>query len=93
MTFWPGRVLTDPIRNVHEETLKASHEVDRAVPQYEPVDVMGGGRREVVEHKLRRAILDIEFEQDAAPILGDDYQLEYDEDGYPKLPACLDRRA
>ena len=23
---------------------------------------------------------------------GDDYQLEYDEDGYPKLPACLDRR-
>ena len=23
---------------------------------------------------------------------GDDYQLEYYEDGYPKLPACLDRR-
>jgi hypothetical protein len=22
---------------------------------------------------------------------GDDYQLEYYEDGYPKLPACLDR--
>ena len=24
---------------------------------------------------------------------GDDYPLEYYEDGYPKLPACLDRRA
>src|SRR5262245_53408568 len=23
---------------------------------------------------------------------GDDYPLEYSEDGYPKLPACLDRR-
>ena len=23
---------------------------------------------------------------------GDEYQLEYYEDGYPKLPACLDRR-
>jgi hypothetical protein len=23
---------------------------------------------------------------------GDGYQLEYYEDGYPKLPACLDRR-
>ena len=23
---------------------------------------------------------------------GADYQLEYYEDGYPKLPACLDRR-
>jgi len=22
---------------------------------------------------------------------GDDYPLEYHEDGYPKLPACLDR--
>jgi hypothetical protein len=24
---------------------------------------------------------------------GDDYQLEYYQDGYPKLPACLDRRS
>ena len=23
---------------------------------------------------------------------GDDYPLEYYEDGYPKMPACLDRR-
>ena len=27
------------------------------------------------------------------PLQGDDYPLEYYEDGYPKLPACLDRRA
>jgi hypothetical protein len=30
---------------------------------------------------------------DGPPLQGDDYQLEYYEDGYPKLPACLDRRA
>ena len=24
---------------------------------------------------------------------GDDYELEYYDDGYPRLPACLDRRA
>ena len=26
------------------------------------------------------------------PLQGDDYPLEYYEDGFPKLPACLDRR-
>lgn len=26
------------------------------------------------------------------PLSGDDYPLEFYEDGYPKLPACLDRR-
>jgi hypothetical protein len=26
------------------------------------------------------------------PLQGDDIQLEYYEDGYPKLPACLDRQ-
>ena len=26
------------------------------------------------------------------PLHGEDYPLEYDEDGYPTLPACLDRR-
>jgi hypothetical protein len=26
------------------------------------------------------------------PLQKDDYPLEYHEDGYPKLPACLDRR-
>jgi len=26
------------------------------------------------------------------PLHGDDYPLTYDADGYPELPACLDRR-
>jgi hypothetical protein len=26
------------------------------------------------------------------PLQGDDYLLQYDENGYPELPACLDRR-
>jgi hypothetical protein len=31
---------------------------------------------------------------DSKPVLsGDDVELEYYEDGYPKIPACLDRRA
>jgi hypothetical protein len=29
---------------------------------------------------------------DGPPLQGDDYHLDYYEDGYPKLPACLDRR-
>ena len=31
-------------------------------------------------------------ESTSKPLQGDDYQLEYYADGYPKLPACLDRR-
>jgi hypothetical protein len=38
----------------------------------------------------------LELAQAHGPTLGalqgDDYQLEYDSDGYPELPACLDRR-
>ena len=30
---------------------------------------------------------------DGPPLQGDDYPLEYYEDGFPKLPAFLDRRA
>ncbi|MGA7373804.1 MAG: hypothetical protein WBW37_14545, partial [Methyloceanibacter sp.] len=30
---------------------------------------------------------------DGPPLQGDDYPLEYYEDGYPKLPACLHRGA
>ena len=34
------------------------------------------------------------FDQGPTPgaLQGDNYPLEYHEDGYPKLPACLDRR-
>jgi hypothetical protein len=61
----PGRVLTDPIRNLHGETRKALEEVDREVHQGEPVDLMGGTRRGVIDPELRQAILDIELNASA----------------------------
>jgi hypothetical protein len=40
----------------------------------------------------RETILSVRL-WDGPPLRGDDYLLEYYEDGYPKLPSCLDRRA
>ena len=61
-----------------------------------PVDLIGGERQGHVDPKIRATVLDAEigFLMDARPetIKGDDYLLEYDSDGYPALPACLDRR-
>jgi hypothetical protein len=34
----------------------------------------------------------VKIAERAPALSGDDVQLEYYEDGYPKLPACLDRR-
>ena len=43
--------------------------------------------------RTEREVTDLcETESESKPLQGDDYQLEYYEDGYPKLPACLDRR-
>lgn len=60
---------------------------------------MGGRQRGLVDPDLRSAILGVELhpehvliEERTAPLQGDDYQLTYDADGYPELPACLDRR-
>jgi hypothetical protein len=51
----------------------------------------------LVAPKVRIIILyaEIGFLTDTPPetIKGEDYQIEYDSDSYPKLPACLDRRA
>ena len=61
-----------------------------------PVDLIGGERQGHVDPKIRATVLDAEigFLMDARPetIKGHDYLLEYDSDGYPALPACLDRR-
>ena len=61
-----------------------------------PVDQIGGERQGHVDPKIRATVLDAEigFLMDAQPetIKGDDYLLEYNSDGYPELPACLDRR-
>ncbi|HEY9500554.1 MAG TPA: hypothetical protein VIR01_02855, partial [Pyrinomonadaceae bacterium] len=51
----------------------------------------------IFERGLRQAILNTERvlkdeESTAQPVNGDDFQLEYYSDSYPKLPECLDRR-
>jgi len=64
---------------------------------------MGGHRQPSKRHKvniessLRQAILDAERvlkddELTSHALPGDDIQLQYHEDGYPKLPDRLDRR-
>ena len=60
------------------------------------VDLLGGSRRGLVEPGLRKLILDAELHatpEFAEPLRGDDYQLDYYDDGYPILPACLRRRS
>jgi hypothetical protein len=73
-----------------------------------PLNLMGMSNRQdplmkvdpkSIDPESIQAVLDIERvlivdEQPSTPgaLQGDDYQLEYYEDGYPKLPACLDRR-
>jgi hypothetical protein len=85
----------------------AANEIDRAYWTREqrnwPVDLMGGHRQPSKRHKvniessLRPAILDAERvlkddELTSHALPGDDIQLQYHEDGHPKLPDCLDRR-
>jgi hypothetical protein len=82
----------------------AANEIDRAYWTGEkrkwPVDFMGGARHSArrptltVNPKLRQTILNIEQllkddEPASRALVG---ELEYCEDGYPKLPECLDRR-
>ena len=68
-----------------------------------PLDLIGGQRHAekqplmTIERGLRPAILNTERvlkegESTAQPVNGDDFQLEYYSDSYPKLPECLDRR-
>ena len=83
-------------------TFKKAFEVDQSAIQRErrkwPVDIMGGNRRGKIEPRwLRQAILEIErilLPESETPTLQADggCPLEYADDGYPKLPACLDRR-
>jgi hypothetical protein len=60
------------------------------------VNLIGGERQGDVDPKIRATVLDAEigFMMDPRPetIKGDDYLLECDSDGYPELPAGLDRR-
>jgi hypothetical protein len=66
-----------------------------------PIDVMGGHRHEsksltlTIDSKLRRAIIDTErlLKHPAGETLKRDHTtIDFHEDGYPKLPECLNRR-
>ena len=78
----------------------AAAEVDRGALakdlQQGPCDLVGGshcGSMEI-DRKQRNAILNAELfiASRIEPLSGDDYSTEYHEDGFPKLPAFLDRR-
>ena len=64
-----------------------------------PCDLVGGKSRPDsmrLDRKLRDAILDAELlamPSHAEPLSGDGFRLEFYDDGYPKLPECLRRRA
>lgn len=61
---------------------------------------MGGARHSArrssftMEAKLRQTIIATEWllidDELVSPLLADNIQLEYYEDGFPKLPTCLD---
>jgi hypothetical protein len=83
-----------------------ANEIDRAYWSREkrkwPVDLMGGQRHPAKKPRMsvesRQAILDtervlIDEDKPASDALkGEEVRLEYYDDGYPKLPLCLDRR-
>jgi hypothetical protein len=85
---------------IHELNLRAAVEINRSAlasdKRKAPVDLVGGYRQGHIDPKIRTIVLDAEinFLTDARPeaIKGDYYLFEYDSDGYPGLPACLDRR-
>ena len=81
----------------------AAAEVDCAGMMQErrqwPRNLAGGASRPgsmQIDGKLRDAILNAEFvamASHAEPLSGDGFRLEFYDDGYPKLPECLRRRA
>jgi hypothetical protein len=83
-----------------ELNVRTAAEIDKAAlatdKRQTPVNFMGGKRHGHIDSKLRNAVLDAEIgflsSTTLEAIQGDDYPLEYYEDGYPELPARLDRR-
>ena len=95
--IWAGRILTDPIRNLHQEHLRP---IKKAKPA--PLNIMGVAHqwhnpcpvnRETVAEILRSEVLidanPIKPALPAPALQGDDCPIEYDEKGYPELPDCL----
>jgi hypothetical protein len=98
--IWAGQALTDPIKNLHQETLKAMGESPTSPA---PLNIMGGERkrgfkvdRETIAEILRIECPMLVGAKPLSPALPapppGDYPITYDHDGYPVLPACLDRR-
>jgi hypothetical protein len=97
-----------PANWIEKLNQRHANEIDRAYRTREkrkwPVDLMGGARHSVrpptltVDPKLRQTILDTERvlkdvkPEIAAPKDGD-LALDCYDDGYPKLPTCLDQRS
>jgi hypothetical protein len=96
-----------PTNWIEKLNQRHANEIDRAYWTREkrkwPVDLMSGARHSArgptpaIDQKLRRTILDTEQllkddEPTSHALVGDEIHLEYYEDGYPKLPECLDRK-
>jgi hypothetical protein len=103
IVLYRSRNKGEPKDWIKELNRIAANEIDRAAIERErrawPINLMGGnrrGRRDPEDREVYQAILDTErvLEEDAKPAetLPGAYPLEYYEDGYPKLPACVDRR-
>jgi hypothetical protein len=79
----------------------AANEFDRVALMLDrrrmPRDLLGGSSRGSmqIDRAQRDAILNAEFAVSIVgdPFSGDAYSIEYHEDGFPKLPAFLDKRA
>jgi hypothetical protein len=100
-------VCCRPTNWIEKLNQAAANEIDQACWTREkrnwPIDLMGGHRQPskrptiTIDPKLRQAILDAERvltddELSGHALPGRDLELEYHEDGNPRLSDCLDRR-
>src|SRR5262249_3727430 len=96
-----------PTNWIEKLNQRHANEIDRAYWSREkrnwPADLMGGARHSderptlTVDPKLPQTLLHPDQphkhdEPPRCPLVGDEIKLDYYEDGYPKLPDCLDRR-
>ena len=89
----------DRLNGLHARLLDRDGEAAMQERKQWPRDLVGGKSRPgsmQIDRKLRDAILDAELlamPSHAEPLSGDGFRLEFYDDGYPKLPECLRRRA
>ena len=82
--------------NRQEATVLDRQVIERQRRQW-PLNVMGANNRQAPRMKVdAKAVLTetVRIDERVPGVLQDDnYPLEYYENGYPKLPVCLDRRS